>query len=171
MRRVRSGCSGVTSLRELIYGELFVDLLEMLEQLLSEGYKDAAAVIAGSSLEGHLKQLWAKHEISLNPTTSGGPSPKTAGVVNSDLRTASGCSSIDRKNVTAWLGLRNAAAHGDYFTFTADQVRNLIIGVQNFIKKVPAWMVLCTRCRTSPCSRPFNSAASRRYCPAADGQR
>ena len=37
--------------RELIHGELFGDFLEMADFLLSEGYKDAAAVMGGGVLE------------------------------------------------------------------------------------------------------------------------
>ena len=45
------------NLKGLIAGEIFSDYLEMAEHLLDEGYKDAAAVIIGSSLESHLRQL------------------------------------------------------------------------------------------------------------------
>lgn len=126
------------SVQELIHGELFADFLEMSEHLLSEGYKDAAAVIAGSSLEGHLKKLCTKHSISLSLASSSGPRPKKAEAMNIDLAKASAYSPIDQKNVTAWLGLRNAAAHGDYLKYTGDQVRNLIIGVRDFVKRTPA---------------------------------
>jgi hypothetical protein len=126
------------SVQELIHGELFTDFLEMSEHLLSEGYKDAAAVIAGSSLEGHLKKLCTKHGVSLSLASSGGPRPKKAEAMNIDLAKASAYSPIDQKNVTAWLGLRNAAAHGDYAKYIADQVRNLIIGVRDFVKRTPA---------------------------------
>jgi hypothetical protein len=39
---------------ELIHGEVFDDFLEMASYLDEAGYKDAAAVIAGSSLEAHI---------------------------------------------------------------------------------------------------------------------
>lgn len=42
---------------ELIHASVFADFLEMSQHLLDEGYKDASAVIAGSSLEVHLRQL------------------------------------------------------------------------------------------------------------------
>ena len=35
---------------ELIHGEVFDDFVEMADHLLTEGYKDAAAVIVGSAL-------------------------------------------------------------------------------------------------------------------------
>lgn len=54
------------SQRELIHAELFADFLEMSQHLLNEGYKDAAAVIAGSSLEAHLRQLC---ERAVSPAT------------------------------------------------------------------------------------------------------
>jgi hypothetical protein len=126
------------SVQELIHGELFGDFLEMSEHLLNEGYKDASAVIAGSSLEGHLKKLCDKHGISLTLPSSSGTKPKNADAMNADLAKAGAYSPIDQKNVTAWLGLRNAAAHGDYTKYTGDQVRNLIRGVRDFFSRTPA---------------------------------
>lgn len=124
--------------RELIHGELFADFLEMSEHLLSEGYKDAAAVIAGSSLEVHLKKLCTKHGISLSVESSGNLRMKKAETVNEDLVKVNAYSSIDKKNVTAWLGLRNAAAHGEYHTYTAAQVQSLVIGIRDFVERAPA---------------------------------
>jgi hypothetical protein len=50
----------IRSLQELVHGEVFADYLEMADYLLESHYKDAAAVIAGSTLEGHLRQLASK---------------------------------------------------------------------------------------------------------------
>lgn len=47
----------IKTLSELIHADVFSDYLEMSEYLLKEGYKDAAAVIAGSTLEEHLRTL------------------------------------------------------------------------------------------------------------------
>lgn len=41
----------------LISADIFGDFLEMAEHLLEEGYKDAAVVIVGSTLEQHLRNL------------------------------------------------------------------------------------------------------------------
>lgn len=122
------------SLEELIHGDLFSDFLEMAAHLTSSGYKDAAAVIAGSTLEAHLKQLCARHSI---PVDSGGK-PKKADLINSELAAASAYSKLDQKNVTAWLGLRNDAAHGNYSAYDKAQVALLIDGVRHFITKFPA---------------------------------
>ncbi len=45
------------SCEELIHGEVFADFLDMSQHLLESEYKDASAVIAGSTLESHLRQL------------------------------------------------------------------------------------------------------------------
>ncbi len=45
------------SLTELIHDDIFSDYLEMAESLLDDSFKDASAVIAGSTLEEHLRKL------------------------------------------------------------------------------------------------------------------
>jgi hypothetical protein len=83
---------------ELIHGELFADFLKMAQHLLDQGYKDAAAVIAGTSLEAHLRQLCQKAEVDTITDTG---SPKKADRLNSELAAANVYSKLDQKNVTA----------------------------------------------------------------------
>src|SRR3990172_662286 len=106
------------SISELIHAGVFGDFLEMADYLLDQGYKDPAAVIAGSVLEEHLRKLCGK---------SGSPviqnqNPKKADTLNSELASANIYSKLDQKSVTAWLDLRNKAAHGKYSEYTKDQV-------------------------------------------------
>jgi hypothetical protein len=122
------------SLEELIHGDVFSDFLEMATYLSASGYKDAAAVVAGSTLEAHLKQLCARHGISVD---SGGK-PKKADLLNSELVAGSAYSKLDQKNITAWLGLRNDAAHGNYSAYDKEQASLLIDSVRHFITKFPA---------------------------------
>jgi uncharacterized protein (DUF2164 family) len=42
---------------EIVQADTFADFLEMAVYLLDEGYKDAAAVIEGSSIEARLRNL------------------------------------------------------------------------------------------------------------------
>ena len=126
------------SYTELTHSELFADFLEMSNHLLDEGYKDAAAVIAGSSLEAHLRQLCQKAGIDTEAKTATGRSPKKADRLNSDLAGAKIYTKLDEKNVTAWLGLRNKAAHGQYDEYQNGQVALLISAVQDFITRNPA---------------------------------
>jgi len=123
---------------ELIHGELFSDLLEMASHLLNEGYKDPAAVVCGASLESHLRQLSKKLGIETTSSTPSGEKPKKSDSLNAEITKASGYSILDQKNVTAWLDLRNKAAHGYYETYTSDQVTLMISGVRDFITRNPA---------------------------------
>jgi HEPN superfamily RiboL-PSP-like protein len=126
------------SFPELVRGEMFEDLNEMAKHLLQEGYKDAAAVIAGTSLEYHLSRLCKKHGVSVDSTAKdGNTKKKTAERLNQELgKTA--YSLFDQKQITAWLDLRNNAAHGNYSEYDEDQVAKLIEWVGDFISKNPA---------------------------------
>ncbi len=119
---------------EIIHGDLFSDFLEMADHLLDSGYKDAAAVIAGSTLEAHLKQLGKKVGIALEVNDK----PKKADALNSELVKFGTYTKLDQKNVTAWLGLRNDAAHGNYSGYNSEQVKLLISCIKDFIARVPA---------------------------------
>lgn len=123
---------------ELLHGEIFGDFLEMADHLLENGYKDAAAVIIGSTLEAQLRQLCQKSVIPIEINTNSGLRRKKADQMNSDLAAVSAYGKLDQKNVTAWLDLRNKAAHGDYRAYSADQVALLSQGVRDFITRNPA---------------------------------
>ncbi len=93
------------TITEIVHADLFSDFIEMARHLLAEGYKDASAVIAGSTLESHLRQLCAKHQLQ---TTNPSGQPIRADRLNADLgRVAYGM--LDQKQITAWLDLRNDA--------------------------------------------------------------
>jgi hypothetical protein len=129
------GAGYVRSQRELLHAELFADFLEMAQHLLNEGYKDAAAVISGSSLEAHLRQLCQKNRLSCDAVSSGSMVPKKADRLNSELAAAGVYSKLDQKNVTAWLDLRNKAAHGKYSEYETAQVNLLIAAIRDFITR------------------------------------
>lgn len=123
---------------ELIHGELFSDFLEMASHLLEEGYKDPAAVVGGASLEGHLRQLAKRVGVETTVATASGVKPKKADSLNAEIAKATAYSSLDQKNVTAWLDLRNKAAHGHYTEYTAEQVAIMLSGIRDFITRNPA---------------------------------
>ncbi|MEV7400009.1 hypothetical protein AB0N93_06240 [Streptomyces sp. NPDC091267] len=58
--------------------------------------------------------------------------------MNADLKKAEVYDGLQEKEVTAWMGLRNSAAHGDYGAYDHAQVRRFLDGVQAFMKKYPA---------------------------------
>ena len=96
----------LATVAELIHADVFADFLEMADYLMAEGYKDAAAVIVGSVLEEHLRQLCARHTIAV----SVGSKPKKADSLNSELGSKGALSKLDQKSVTAWFDLRNKAS-------------------------------------------------------------
>jgi hypothetical protein len=117
MRALRSDVEAgyMRSFEELVNADVFADFIEMAEELVGKGYKDAAAVITGSVLEEHLRKLAGKH---------GGSTQHPDGrFVKAD---------------TAWLALRNKAAHGRYDEYDRAQVEALIRDVRSFMERFPA---------------------------------
>jgi hypothetical protein len=121
------------SIEELIHADLFGDFLEMAAHLLKNKFKDAAAVITGSSLEAHLRQLANKAGV---PVEDQEGRPLKAERINADLAKAL-YGKGDQKLVTAWLDLRNEAAHGHYENYDESQVRLMLDGVRDFIRRHP----------------------------------
>ena len=126
------------STKELISAGIFTDFLEMAEYLLSEEYKDASAVIIGSVLEERLRHLCESNEIPVSVRKKDKDVPKKADRLNSELAKSDVYNKLDQKNVTAWLGLRNNAAHGNYDEYTQDQVVLMLSSVMDFISRHPA---------------------------------
>jgi hypothetical protein len=128
-------CDRLTSVIELVHADVFSDFLDMAKHLLDQGFKDPAAVIAGSSLEAHLRAMCARHGIDTNLAGKA----KRAELLNQELDKAGVYNSKgDQKSVTAWLDLRNDAAHGHYGNYLPPQVNLLIAGVRDFMVRYPA---------------------------------
>ena len=126
------------SLAELLHAEVFGDLLEMAQHLLDEGYKDPAAVIVGGALEAHLRRLAERNSVEVEFVSDRGARTKKMDQINSELAAASAYSKLDQKNVTAWLDLRNRAAHGRFDEYSREQVALFLSGVRDFITRHPA---------------------------------
>lgn len=124
----------VQSVSELIHADTFASFLEMAEHLHEQNYKDAAAVLAGSVLEQHLRDLCDKNSM---PTMHSGKWKK-AEALNTELAGANIYNKLEQKNVTAWLGLRNEAAHGNYANYDSQQVRSMIASITEFFTRHPA---------------------------------
>jgi hypothetical protein len=116
----------------MVHADTHSDYLDMAETLLRSGYKDAAAVITGTSLEVHVRALCVKHGVD---TELASGAPKKADVMNADLKKADVYDGLRQKQITAWMDLRNKAAHGDYQSYDEHQVRMFIDGVRDFMLK------------------------------------
>lgn len=141
LRSLRSAVASgyLATLQELVHADVFSDFLDMAEYLLGEGYKDPAAVLIGGVLEEHLHNLCLKTNISVVITDAkGNQHPKKADAMNSELAKSGVYGNPDQKNVTAWLDLRNKAAHGRYTEYTKGQIDPMLLGVREFTVRIPA---------------------------------
>jgi hypothetical protein len=121
----------------IVSAAIFADFLEMSAHLLDAGYKDAAAVTTGSVLEEHLRQLSRKNGVPIEQSRDGKMIPRKADSLNADLAKVPVYNLLEQKNITAWLDLRNKAAHGEYDQYNKDQVALMHQGVADFIVRNP----------------------------------
>lgn len=138
LKAIRSEISGgwMFTFKGLVAAELFADFLDMANHLLETGYKDSAAVMIGGVLEEHLRQLCLKHDLAVNDEKEDRAVAKKSDRLNADLAKAEVYSKLDQKQITAWLDLRNNAAHGKYGEYTDQQVKQLLSGVIEFMTRV-----------------------------------
>ena len=120
---------------EMVDAELFSNILEQAESLLSQGYFRASAVVAGVALESHLRKLAEKNSILI--TTDVGKYIK-ADSLNGALLKNNIFDKTMHKSVTSWLGLRNDAAHPDSKEINDGLIEPMIAGIRVFIQKYPA---------------------------------
>lgn len=91
-------------------------------------------VIGGAVLEQHLRQLADRHSIGV---CTGGRHKK-AEQLNADLAKAGAYGKTEQKSITAWLGRRNEAAHGEHAAYDAAEVGRTLEGIQAFLIRFPA---------------------------------
>lgn len=59
-------------------------------------------------------------------------------MLNQDLHKNDAYKLGDQKKITAWLDLRNEAAHGHYDSYTQSEVEIMLDGVHDFLNRVSA---------------------------------
>lgn len=112
--------------KALITAEVFVDFIEQAEYLLDEGYKLPAAVLMRGVLEDSLRTLCLKEvKVSL-------PDKPKLDWINTELVKAKIYNTNVQKQVTAWAGIGNSAAHMKIDEFSETDVKNMISGIINF---------------------------------------
>lgn len=113
----------LSSMKTLVQAEVFDSELEQAEELLSNGYSTAAAVIAGVVLETSLRELCDKEGISHGKLDK----------MNADLAKVSVYNKLVHKKITWLAGIRNSAAHGKPNEFTEQDVTTMIRDVSQFL--------------------------------------
>lgn len=122
----------IGSIKGLLQAEIFANFLEIGEHLLSEGYKDAAAVTIGAVLEDGLRELCKRNNIA---TTKPNGSPLTIEPLNAELAKSEVYSKLTQKQITSWAHIRNKAAHGQYSEYDKSQVEMMLLFVQSFAEQ------------------------------------
>lgn len=111
--------------KAIITAEIFTDFIEQAEYLLSEGYELPAAVLMRGVLEDSLRTLCKKAQIVLSEKSK-------LDWMNTELAKAEVYNTNVQKQVTAWAGIGNSAAHMKIDEFSETNVKNMISGVINF---------------------------------------
>ena len=114
------------NVRTKVKAEVGDDMLEQARSLLRGDLKDMACVVGGIALELALKDLCEQNSIEYTEKAK-------AERLNIELRKADVYNESMRKQVTAWLSLRNHAAHGEWQEYNRARVDALINGVERFI--------------------------------------
>lgn len=118
----------ITDLENITSADLFNSIGEQAEVLLEAGYKDASAVYCRVILETSLKKLCDKNEIHYN-------SKDTINPLAQLLRNEDIINLIEWRQILSWADIGNAAAHGNFIEYNADDVKRMIEGINSFIKK------------------------------------
>jgi len=108
----------------LIAGEILDSVLEDARQLSEAGFKDAAAILARVVVEDALRRMCREAGLS---------DDQKVAVLNDSLRDAGTYPKPQWRIIQSWLDIGNAAAHGKFDEYTADDVTRMIADVERFL--------------------------------------
>jgi hypothetical protein len=130
VRYVEAGMANKISPAAHARVEAATDLMDQVKQLLDDRTIHVAApiVLAGAALEEMLRSLAITHQVVL-PDRPGINAYATA------LRTVDVLTAQEVKEVTAWAGLRNDAAHGRFDDLSRDRALVMADGVNLFLSR------------------------------------
>ncbi|MCY4620886.1 MAG: hypothetical protein OXD34_03470 [bacterium] len=117
------------TVRELASAEVFSDLLEQADHLLENGYSAPAASLAGAVLENGLRSLATRKGIAVKARDN-------LQSLNNKIADKGVYDRLRQKQVSFWIGVRNAADHGNFDELTDTDVADLIKGVGSLLGSV-----------------------------------
>jgi hypothetical protein len=124
------------SIKGLVVSEIFTDFLGMAQYLLAQDCYRPAAVVAGSVLEEHLRQLCIKNGIGVKNESEGEHTPRGVGSLSANLTKAGVYGELDQKAVSMWLDLSNKAAYGKCEECSKEQVQQMLHGITEFFARI-----------------------------------
>jgi len=122
------------NVNELIDADIFSDILEQSEYLRTQGYFRGSVVVAGISLESHLRKLAQKNSIPIMEDEK----YVKAETLNTELYKKNIYDKTMHKSITSWLGMRNDAAHPDPKEINEGLIEPMIMGIRNLVESYPA---------------------------------
>ncbi len=121
---------------ERVRAELFSDLLDVAGHFLADGFKDAAAIMAGGALEQHLRNLCVRHQLFARNDS------RLERVSLQQLREKlfqhKAFDPSTNRNIKNWAKTRNRAAHRNDPPVDDREIKIMIDGIRHFIEKHPA---------------------------------
>ncbi len=112
----------------------FAGFLNVAMQQLSRGDVKAAAVLAGSTLETHLRKLAVKNGLDIEDE-QGNALPVAQVVLEMTENGVFGSDELQR--VEEWLAVRKAASAGEAGQISEEQVHTMIAGISAFLTRNP----------------------------------
>jgi hypothetical protein len=109
------------------------------EHLSERGYALPAAVLAMGAVELHMRRLCRNAGIAVETTDATSyPRARAAEALNADLKAKEVYGTAEQKQITAYLDVRQNAAHGEHNKVRADVVALMIQWAKLFIAHFPA---------------------------------
>lgn len=118
----------IFEVKTLVQAEIFDDILDQAKHLIETGYYQPAAVVIGSILEDFLRKSCLKHSIGIEQKSK-------LDKMNSDLAKAGAYNLLTQKQITAFVDLRNKAAHGKWTEFEKNDVERFYDWLRSFIER------------------------------------
>ena len=116
----------IGTLQEMAAAEVFSDFLDQAHHLLQNGYFAPAASLAGAVLENGLRSLAARNDIAVKSTDG-------LATLNNKIGDKGVYNRLRQKQISVWVGVRNASDHGRFNDFAEGDVTDLISGVRNLL--------------------------------------
>ena len=128
LRAARDDISGgyLQKVQTLVSASVFSDFLDMAEHLLDNGYKDPAASLIGAVLEDGLRRICGDNNITVK-------SDDNISSLNQKLTQKPVYTLLQRKQIEVWNKLRDYADHGYFDQYSAENVKDMLQGVRNFL--------------------------------------
>ena len=129
------------SMRNQISNSISLDYLELAANILdnkssAEVSYIPAAVLAGATLEKHLRDLCVDHNPQISIVKSNGKHKCMNDLID-DLCRQKVFNKTYAKQLQAWAAIRNDAAHGNAKNFDKNRVEQMIDGIGELLKRGP----------------------------------